>query len=1760
MASSASVPALQQRCLQRMWIRWVECCSSTALSCRTQRRSYASCFTGLSPSSILLDSTAPLHDTTTAVCSKTTRESFTLAFARAAADDPPKEGGCTPRLQRSANLSAWTEYLVGLRDVFPSSAVDDTPLREGGSTSKRDLSSTVGSPSAGDFAGSQDMFLHHIFDDVKEAALYATTRRPETFLRPEQVATDAALESGSQWQLMPLSAALRDMEAVLQDMLLCEQQCHVRGESTGGSLKPVVTFRRSMLEQAFLSQYCDLAAMKDSDVAAPGAPPCELQCFYPYDYSRQPKRLRRRLERGMRALLCASAYTLHIHWEQHMARHHPSDITAQVFGLEFVMLWWWANPDQMPVELSLAAARLPPPTLQFLRYQESLVEATLPGRHGDGRQAGSSPPQSLGESKRPHSVEQHLRRYLHHHFGVGSTDKCTRPLSEQQLQQHERRRTVLRDGGLLCPSAVFPPAYQDALRAHLANVQQRKNLTTCPLFPRVLEVALAVATSDPAASEDSGASSSSTHLTKRTPISAAARRGREVALQLCQDWLWPVICGRASSHPTTSVVHTLHRSGEAAAAHALLPSAPREKVEDWAVLTAAVAAVSQVRGHLLALRRASAVGAQGGPGGAQSATPSGAGGGGTEESTVVMSGKGMSLAYIREHFYKPIMRALLTHSADAPYRDGERLLEVSNATALQDMPGWVGLVFARVSACFEEAGMLQRDIARQPATPARLWCLLFHSMCDTFPNVFHSGNTVTVMWTLLALEGVCAGPSLYYSTYRVTNAGKAETMAAWLRTLATWTASGAFTADLAQVATQLSCTDEGGVARAGSLCPRAERCQRTAFLLSTAVTDTLVGDDGLKYSRAVVSPGHSRHGGGRRAKVMSLPSFASSPSPALPLHLNSAAALAQAWAHLTSCAELSDEVVTVSIEVFRRYATLPVLVPDVETSPNEPITSAASFREGQHGSHGGGPPAEAALLRPQGNPSLMVFLRFLQVVTLSGDCANAASSGSPGLVSCVVDDVLRVCHPVVAVYLRKLRVYAAAVSGRSGALALLNNEELQSALDGLPPPRGRQRLLNALLWSGLPVSALEKAVGTEVAVYGSGSLAWCVLERNQQRFLAFTPPSTSADASFDAAEVGQHKGRSSSAHAANETGIDAADVANSFTEVASRLDEILRHLWQLAISIPDTARVALCLHPYVGYHVERHGDSDTAEGSGSAVARESGEDTRMPNGFDSDGVVDDELDTALMGEGTTALPIVPAAASSEGVLDAFEYESGVVLEATEDDSLDAEVEGIDSPVDWETTTLQVNDDFDDGVTAGTTAVEDLGVPLVSASLWESRAAVRSSVSCDTTQLEGDIITAADTGEGAMTNRRDSIQDTENCSTPTYHGEHRGLAQTLLLATPAAQHIFYSLLEVLSWTVMPQSASASSTRARELVSPLGHAHLPGELGRLWLTRLAQNYSKCVSVWQVHCNLVKANAAATPGAAVLCQPQTTERIILVLLQSCPDTYFVGLLLLALTGCTRDVEHFSSNAVEAFARRVRRAGSLFPWSVESSLAQFLFHSGVTAASVRRWRVTHGLAKDLVSRHGSECVASAALQYVAHHRGVLQRLQRDAPTLDGGGNSSDAGVHIKRDLLQSMGSLLLCSLEQRGAAESPCRALYRYNAYVNEFLLHRVPLAKAGACSASSMPSPEMLVTALRVVLPSAQLTSPSPSSIPPQQVVSLRVAWKRRLGHAEKEVLRRCFRNRALCATSATAVSSPKYVTSAAMKGVEQKEEDDYAAAFL
>ena len=1836
--------------------------------------------------------------------SDTHREPFTAAFHRAVEDvagtsrfkehvlPTPLTTSSSPS-SSSPQLSSWLQYLVGFRDVYPDLHMHVTPLQQ---QSDHALPSfTLSSLAHTAEANPDTVFLHHVFDNAKEATLYVRVRQPWEFLRPETAPAHPSRHPGStgddsaakEWSLMPFGGMLKRLEDVLQEMgrreLEKAKTAHVKEQLNASQREGfLLVFWRAILEQAFLDQYCEVAALVPSFPRGKHFEESQrlsVHDLYPYDYREQPAELRRRLDQGIRALLCASAFTLHAQWEQYMARHGPSNTAAHVLGLEFVLLWWYANPDQMPVELSSSVHRRPPCTQrQQRRLAAGAVSSSSSSSSNDGHSAGA--PATHAAPRRVFTatattgsgvttVEQHLRGYILAH--------CTRQSRDGQANWRAG------DGGFLCPTAMFPPSYQDALREHLRLVRHRKDHVTCPLFLRVLEVAVAAGSSGQQRWTRVSAAAANVPV-KTEYATRVVKRGRQIAEQLVIGWLWPVVCSTVSAAPATAgdaslppIRNLLHpaaaqahpsapppcntgAAGTAAAAHHHLDAeASLEKVEDWAVLVAVVTAVAQVRRHLLSLRRGNG-GASGRVKAATATAPASAANAANDSSSREENRDGAaSFAYIRDHFYGPAMCVLLCiaeRTGEMPNEKGVRE-EASSFAVESHLPSWVFLVYAHVVACFQECGWLRRSVAHQPATPARLWHRLFHTLCAAFPNVFHAGNTVTVMWTLWAMEGAVGAPGMYYSPFQLLSKGRVEALQAWTGVLARDQVANAFRVEEVQRQREMwreaavkEC-DDGNLAHSwfavedASTCPAAERREHSAYIAAAASSDesppTQLEDVPFSHSSnptSVTRPektvGHDEDSSGRWTarrvrrsnEALLLPTFASPcPSPPPPLHLCTEESRAQMAAYLAACQELREEVTSTAAQIFRHYATLPILRSSAALGAEEgeqssvattTLTSDAPTVD------------EVTRLRRMGQPSFFVLLKLLHSHAVLGDTfaseygTNHMGSGDapiPGLVPSVLRDALTVCHPVVASFLQRMLVYSATLSGRDGALALLFHDELQVLLNSLPQQLGRRRLVAALLWSGLPASTLTQADhdGTEAekdaqpggssraaaaavaadagVAFGSGSLAWRVLGGNQTHFFSTLPPlpaTTEADPKCvqpEAASVG----------AAAEP-----PLTNTHAEVAGLVDEVVTHLWQLAIAVPEPARLLLNLEPHMRTCASLSGA--TAHDKAMLNAAATGEmcrDTEQKN------LTGHSQTTSYSASSFVACRTLEGDNEFDGA-DA-PLDTWADTAAAADADADDDDEGSDASSDWASETTNNVDDASLTAEMMASTDEDNAAPF--ARQWNSQAALRpsavaSAVTSSTMQSRAGAPSAAERttqGQGESHNRGDDSDTRHEQSDVTEAGQAncRAVMAALRPALPSAQHLFYSLLEVLAWVANAQysrsalatmTTTATTARQREESVPA----FADQVGQpAWCAQLALHYRLCAAVWAARVGvrqvgekdrLQSAMPAVFDRSAALCRPKLVEQLVLLLSQTCPDVYLLSLLLLNLVMRSTDGPLTSSTVQATLANRWERAEYPLPWPVECALAQLLFHAGETAATVRRWQASLGRYPDTnldarksdtffykVMRHhallesfaASEASlvqrsASFAKEHIDEGNGATLADTTSSPCVSetAASEALNQQTTTPHDLTMSIGSLLLASLQLRFRSIAGQRPFYRRDYYVNEFLLNSF-------ASSTDMPTPP-LTTPLRAVLPSWQVKTLAPTVRPPSQVWPLRQLWRDEVPGVPREALRSAFRGkrrseRAVICADERQLYVQTMSGKAAAEGqaaVTEQAEDEYLAAFL
>ncbi|KPA76718.1 hypothetical protein ABB37_07552 [Leptomonas pyrrhocoris] len=1714
--------------------------------------------------------------------------SFTHAFQRAV-DDVARPGSVIG-LQRqhasstsssSPQLSPWLQYLVGLRadPPLPNRSGDDAPL--GGS---RRPSSDLSSRFSADASGADGVFLHHVFGNAKEATLYVSVRQPREFLRPEAAAehphahlrlTD---DPAKEWALLPFGSVLSRLDAVLREM--ARRQLAARPQDAAWTEGFLLPFWRAMLEQAFLTQYCEVDALAITASPATQTGDSHARAVYDvylYDYREQPAELRRRLEQGIRSLLCASAFTLHAQWEQYMMNHGPSNRVAHVLGLELVLLWWYANPDQVPVELTSSIHRLPPCTL---RQQQRLAEA---GR-SDGTPGRSTMQRATMATHSVTSVEHHLRAYI-----------CTHISSDVTAQENLKDNTRVAAGGFLCPAAVFPPSYQDALRAHLRQVH-RRNFITCPLFVRVLEVAIAVGSTSPRSWEDAPTTATMTRASdqkkaadgasalerQRRTTQTAANRGREIARCFIVDWLWPVVCSAHESDgsapsSTPSVHELLHPAAPNANA---APSSSHhnssldvsadstaEKREDWAVLVAVVSAVAHLRGHLLALRHGSRVKRRA-SGAASDATTDGRNAKGRRSNAE-------GIAYVRDQRYTPAMRVLLCapvqHEVPAG-SFGEGSVIHSNA----DLPSWVHLVFAHALFCFQDCGWLRHNAAHQPATPARLWGQLFHTFCDVFPNVFHAGSTATVLLALWAIEGAASAPSTYYSAFQPLSKGRVEAMQAWTGVLARTQRSRPLVGKSDRKANALLWTDEKGEALADNwavpedslLCPRAERCERAAYIAAAASageparSQQAVSPSVASEEDAVPHNSRQPTPRGRRLRDAQplLPSFASPcPFPPPPSHVSSVEARTQMQNYLDLCKELREEVADVLLHIFRSYATLPIL-----------RSAASDAGDGlESRTHGGGttisPPSseEVIRLRSMGQPSLFVLLKLLHSLAVFG---GAFSSGRPRraqkettvaeLVPCVLRDVVAACHPIVASYLRRMQVYSATMSGKDGALALLFDGDFQTQLNSLPPQLGRRRLVAALLWSGLPASALtddsgdaekEEKEDTDAggcandAAFGSGSLAWHVLGSNQRPFFSTLPTAASPSASNGVPP------RQSSDDAGESTAPAEPLSTNRPKDVVDIAEEVVKHLWQLAIVVSEPARVVLDLRRYlcacastvtkeVVHGVEQ--DEAATEEESTQRRTHDGDANKMADDYADHTIAFDELASEI------------AVVSGEEETTAATPSSSWREAAVNDD------EDSDAPTSWaREATVEMD------AAAADSAQFFMSEALPTSEMLESTAEDEGRStrwnSHDTIRLSaGTPPTATEAAEQAQ--REDIHQQRWTEAAEAQASCRVAIVAALQPTLPSSQHLFFSLLELLAWVANAQHSGNTLATLAELKDGASKTFTMDQVGSAaWCGQLATYYNLCAMEWAAQArvrhgdegNRRSPDSASADKAAVLCRPTLMVQVILVLSQTCPDVYVLSLLLLNLILHGTDGRVTSAASQTSLTRRWQRAISLFPWSVECALAQLLYHAGVNSATVLRWR---GLPVRATETDTCERDVDAILVQVTTHHALLESFSAGVKPEDGRHRREATA----QDLLMSIGSLLLSSLHLRFRCSAGTRPFHRYNVYMSEFLMYTF---------AGPSETRKGEISTLRAVLPSVQVTSYCPSSEPPQQLVPLRQAWRERVSVRQREVLRRCFRDTRTASAEARRrgdfrAPQRSATVSTTHRVASKASEDDYVDAFL
>lgn len=166
--------------------------------------------------------------------------------------------------------------------------------------------------------------------------------------------------------------------------------------------------------------------------------------------------LRYALQSCVVILLHSSAYSMNLAMDYLLRKGEP------LLALECFMIWWYANPDQVPIELP---------------FQQRF----LPFSTGQSNRGGKEGKKEEEEMK---SVTMDCRR----------PEGCLEAYLKTPPSSSYGGRDA-RGLGFLCPQAVFPTAYREGLRRHLRDtgtVVSAKNHITSSLLLRVFEVAFSL--------------------------------------------------------------------------------------------------------------------------------------------------------------------------------------------------------------------------------------------------------------------------------------------------------------------------------------------------------------------------------------------------------------------------------------------------------------------------------------------------------------------------------------------------------------------------------------------------------------------------------------------------------------------------------------------------------------------------------------------------------------------------------------------------------------------------------------------------------------------------------------------------------------------------------------------------------------------------------------------------------------------------------------------------------------------------------------------------------------------------------------------------------------------------------------------------------------------------------------------------------------------------------------------------------------------
>lgn len=1627
----------------------------------------------------------------------------------------------------------------------------------------------------------------HVLPNLPHAAVFVEGKRHDCLRSARYPSTLSEKGKSQQQRTAPqpvasregtASDAVRELTLLLQQASTYEQSQRI-GQSTtvsaSTSSAPRMArhplFVRSILEQAYLSIIMGAAGPptdgdRGSDASgqqttvdltnshstvrpplstSSSSPPPVYAPLYAYAYHTYPVHLRMQIEAALVTVVKASPFSFHLALERlvntpQRRRRHP------VLALELFLLWWYSNPDQIPVELPQSEEQRLLPHLRWPRESDSNDGAgEADYAHVRRSHAPSSPPSRGAWSS-----------YLESRVRVYATE----------VSQASTLPQLHRAGGILEPQLVFTAAYRDALRSRVRRVPFKKLFISSPLLPRVMEIA----------------------LTLNSPAEVA--RGQTIVRWLVWDWIRPLLCegGTQNGAAPSSVLpsqmtlsaNSLYSDSVAAAAAAPALHDPcTESFTDWAVLTAGLAAIATIERYVVVLSSA--------PRRRQARVEHSGAHDSTDTRTAPPSVEEPALAYeevvdrVRREYHHCVHRTILLLTTE-PGEESELGGMSPTATSMDGVEstctsrlGWVQLLFTTVLRCFEECGTLERHPARRPPTAAALWYTLHRRLTRLFPHVFHSGSTVSTMLAFLAVERVRAGRPLA-NVSALASVSQVVALHAWKMEVAgiarhedARTPRGGDTIAAPFLGTPLASHRSAAVTMqrpptTGVHVSASERQERAAYLIQGLTTEsTCLDDSGVEGSSVLYGGGtgslrkssflrpnrsdparlhaHQRRRRAWNPHVVSFTSTRAAPVAALTCDESSL------HRHTQDALDVLEEVRSAAIGIVRDHVALPLLVPprvqldsvsESQTHPSE----GATYAESDVG--------EAVHLA--GQTSVYLFVKLLQTLSSLGEApaaseagtsllvANASSVGttaSLSVMACVEDDLLPYCHAVMAGYLRKVGTLSLARSGASGARALLTT--YRHSLDLLHTSTAWERLVEALLWSTLPASevhlltgeasahvesASAEPYGALAAVvdhrFGAGSLAWRLLYLHREELLqgkAERAQSHSGSVSHRVWSSVLALLQALACHTVSEgrrllnlaplvhavvdieSGVPPSFPSNRVKdeeEVEEEEEEGQQHHRQ-----PDSVSAADTFHDVEGDYIVAW-EEDTFTGVDHTV--EGG--VATPSTLSAELHVAGDVEEAALSAGTVT--VSPHADASEEWAEPVEPEA-IVMPDEERDG-----DGESGGVEYEST-------------AGHIATKRLATAVV--------VAAAPSESTERTQ---------NTGEENGDQERVSCLEEERL---------RDLRRELAWCSPTARHVFFSTLQVLYWALVRGDAAHEDTVLANAFS------CPRDGSEAWLRELAVYYDRCVRYFSPPLQLRSPNAPIHHrfGAAGPLQDIAfVERLTVVTLTTCPDRTLMKVLLAHL--CNAQLQKASSFRA-ATPEKKAWVPRVLSTAVESALCQLLVDGGVTPTDVLAWRV----AQSIVLSHLTEEENTSHHVLQAHVMllidSALTAPERSAVQEDSSSplpSYASRPPRSAREDLLLLGSVLLLSLEGRwrmqtrvmgkdGSMKGPvsseaatdyighlCSVYSKSLYYIHTFLSSHSSSALDGCEGtvsgehkvSSTAPVAQREADSCDVVLPSQQLVAPTASSSgyvlggsPLATSTSLRDAWTRRMSREQQVRLR-------------------------------------------